>query len=282
MFGYINIASGLLDKEAQNRYRAFYCGLCRTLRDRFGQLGRLTLSNDITFLCILLSSLYENDGAAQTGVCPVHPLRKQQYRLSKATEYAADMNILLAYYTALDDVKDEKSAAKAMQARNLKSGFDRVRGKYPEKCAAIQGSIERINILEAQDWIDIDELCNLSGRILGEVFCWHDDEWREMLYQVGSALGRFIYFMDAYEDYEADVRKKRFNPLIELRKSDDYEELCRQTLLMLAGEATEAFDMLPLEQDMDLMRNVLYSGIWAHYVKMHEKDQSTEKQGESS
>ena len=59
MFGYITANMTTLDKEQQTRYRAYYCGLCRVLREQYGQVGRMTLSNDMTFLAIVLSSLYE-------------------------------------------------------------------------------------------------------------------------------------------------------------------------------------------------------------------------------
>ena len=59
MFGYITANMATMDKEQQTRYRAYYCGLCRVLREHYGQAGRMTLSNDMTFLAIVLSSLYE-------------------------------------------------------------------------------------------------------------------------------------------------------------------------------------------------------------------------------
>ena len=68
MFGYITANMGTLDKDQQTRYRAYYCGLCRVLRENYGQAGRLTLSNDMTFLAIVLSSLYEPKVNTSNGV----------------------------------------------------------------------------------------------------------------------------------------------------------------------------------------------------------------------
>ena len=59
MFGYVTIAPDALPKERYDRYRSFYCGLCRTLRQRHGSLSRITLSYDLTFLALLLNALYE-------------------------------------------------------------------------------------------------------------------------------------------------------------------------------------------------------------------------------
>ena len=94
MFGYITVNSAALSDEEKARYRTYYCGLCRALHKSYGTLSRLTLSNDMTFLGLTLSSLYEPNELRNAGICPVHPVRKQAYLKSAALDYAADMNIL--------------------------------------------------------------------------------------------------------------------------------------------------------------------------------------------
>ena len=59
MFGYVIPNQAALSPEAQARYRTAYCGLCRRIGALHGLRGRLTLSYDLTFLNLLLSSLYE-------------------------------------------------------------------------------------------------------------------------------------------------------------------------------------------------------------------------------
>jgi len=39
----------------------------------------------------------------------------------------------------------------------------------------------------------------------------------------------------------------------------------RPMLTMLLGEASRAFEILPLVQDDHLLKNILYSGIWLKY-----------------
>ena len=75
MFGYVTIDPTELPKHAQERYQAYYCGLCRTLYRRYGNLGRATLSFDMTFLLILLSSLYEPAETLSRERCLPHPVR---------------------------------------------------------------------------------------------------------------------------------------------------------------------------------------------------------------
>lgn len=105
--------------------------------------------------------------------------------------------------------------------------------------------------------------------MLGEIFAWKQDFFAENLWDIGAGLGRFIYFMDAYEDYDADNKKKRFNPLKNLHEQNDYEEFCKETMQMLLSDAVSAFDMLPLESDLEILRSVLYNGVWMHYARMH-------------
>ena len=55
MFGYLTADISALSREQYQRYKACYCGLCRSLSQRHGQLSRLTLNYDVTFLILLLS-----------------------------------------------------------------------------------------------------------------------------------------------------------------------------------------------------------------------------------
>ena len=99
MFGYITINGTALSEEEKARYRTYYCGLCRALHKTYGTLSRLTLSNDMTFLGMTLSSLYEPAALESASICPVHPMRKQGYLKSAALDYAAcgERNASLAH-----------------------------------------------------------------------------------------------------------------------------------------------------------------------------------------
>ena len=67
MFGYVIPNQAALDDGAKARYRTAYCGLCRRIGALHGLRGRLTLSYDLTFLDLLLSSLYEGESECITG-----------------------------------------------------------------------------------------------------------------------------------------------------------------------------------------------------------------------
>ena len=111
MFGYVIPNQAALDDEAKARYRTAYCGLCRRIGALHGLRGRLTLSYDLTFLDLLLSSLYEGESECVTGSghCPIHPIRKVDWRHSGPTDYCADMSVALHYYNAADKWNDDHS-----------------------------------------------------------------------------------------------------------------------------------------------------------------------------
>ena len=45
---------------------------------------------------------------------------------------------------------------------------------------------------------------------------------------------------------------------------------------MLLAEAVAVFEVLPLEKDLDLLRNVLYSGVWQRYHLLKQRREKKE------
>jgi len=66
MFGYVVANMEKLTDEEKQRYRAFYCGLCKTLGNRHGKISRITLNYDMAFLIIFLSALYKTENTVET------------------------------------------------------------------------------------------------------------------------------------------------------------------------------------------------------------------------
>ena len=107
MFGYINVLKDELKIKDYNVFRAFYCGLCKTQGEIFGNLSRISLSYDFTFLAILLSSLNGESCEYFTGKCMLHPLHKRSFaKCQKDLEYCSYMSMALSYYKIKDDIND--------------------------------------------------------------------------------------------------------------------------------------------------------------------------------
>lgn len=109
MFGFVLANRSLLTQEQLARYRSCYCGLCGEIGHTYGSLQRFALNYDMTFLVLLLSSLYEPEEAASSVRCVAHPWKPHAQWRNAFTAYAAAMNVALAYYQCMDDWEDEKS-----------------------------------------------------------------------------------------------------------------------------------------------------------------------------
>ena len=272
MFGYIAPDLARLTDEQRHTYRGVYCGLCHSLKDRYGQAGRLSLSNDMTFLAMLLSSLYEPDDTRKEARCALHPLKRHTVQSSAMVDYAADMNVLLFWLKCRDQKLDDGSLAGKTGEKTFRKKAAEVCSRYPVQTARAKEALDRLWAAEQSEDPDPDLLCNLSGEMLGACFVpYPDDVWASQLFAVGEGLGRFVYWMDAWEDYDADIKAGRFNPLRSWHSRDDYESFCRETMEMLIAEATEHFELLPLEKDLDILRNILYSGVWQRYALQMKK-----------
>ena len=267
MFGYVLPNRKGLTEEQLARYQSCYCGLCHTLGQRHGTTARTALTYDMTFLVLLLSSLYEPEEHSGQGRCLVHPTKLHSYWCNEITDYAADMNLALACYNSLDNWKDEHSLAGLAGYRLLCRRCEGLRDSYPRQMRAIEYSLDRLAKLEAAHTEGPDEAAGCFGTLMGELFVLREDRWSVPLRRMGAALGRFIYLLDALDDLEKDRRQGSYNPLLTLEGAN-LQERCKEILLLQIAEAAQEFEKLPVLNDADLLRNILYSGVWTKFQQI--------------
>lgn len=265
MFGYVIANTEIMTDEEKARYKAVYCGLCRALKARHGQLGRMTLTYDMTFLLLVLGSLYEPEESTGCERCFLHPAKCHDYVSSHLYEYVADMNVALAYLKQLDDWQDEKNLLSLIYAKLLARKYRRIKADYPRQCEKMEQCLEALSALEAAGTCDPDGGAKLFGELMGELFVWKEDRWADSLRIMAGRLGEFIYIMDAVVDLPKDKKRRRFNPLSELSAAGRGDDYFKEILTMLIGECTIAFDRLPLVEDISIMQSILCSGVWAKY-----------------
>ena len=264
MFGFVMANMRELDKDQHSRYGQVYCGICRQIRLRSSNLARLGLSYDMAFLALLLMSLYEPEETSGNRACALHPIKPRAWVDKEYVCYAADMNVALAYYKALDDYADEGKYGAKLLADSFGKSMDRIRADYPRQCQAIETCISRLTQLEKGNCPNPDEPAGLFGALMAELLVYHDDMWAGSLRQMGSALGRFIYLADAATDYRKDKKKHRYNPFLAMGMEEDWQRW-EEYLLLAMGRCTDYFERLPLVQDKKLLDNILYSGVWVEY-----------------
>lgn len=286
MFGYVNINQKELSDENKKIYQAYYCGLCRKLKESAGRKAQILLNYDMTFLIVLLTGLYELEDEEQEFICGMHPTKKRISRMNEVTGYAADMNIILSYQNFEDDWKDNRSYPKKAYAKMLGKDYARIMKKYPRQVKAVEDYIEQLGAAEDARESNIDLISGLTGTMLGEIFAWKEDLWAEELRCLGFYLGKFIYLMDAYEDYDADKRKGEYNVFRTSKESrQDLDTFVKLLLTSMMSECAKSFERLPILLHADILRNVLYSGVWTKYEynrikrqKKREKSVNTKKE----
>ena len=312
MFGYVVVNKPELKFREFDVYRAYYCGLCHSLSKRHGLSGQLTLSYDMTFLVILLSSLYEPEHNFTSKRCVVHPLRRQNIISSEFTDYVADMNVILSYFKCLDDWHDDRSVLKLAYSKLLKKGSIGKNWKsdysttelttkcdsdslnqtptgecdsnsyftddsghlhispdysYKDKIDAISSLLDELGTREKMNETNVDVVAGLFGKIMQILFVPFDDIYAKGLGRMGFYLGKFIYIMDAFDDVEEDVKKGRYNVFSNCYTDPDFETRIKDILTMMMAECSDAFEMLPAVDNADILRNILYSGVWNSYER---------------
>lgn len=271
MFGYVVINKPELKFREFDEYRGFYCGLCRSLKDRYGRSGQITLNYDMNFMAVLLTALYEPQTKKEESFCFLHPLKKQMQYSNEYIDYAADMTIILSYYKCLDDWNDEKKWLSRAEMALLEKKMQLLEHKYPLKCQAIKKELDLITEMEKSNELDIDKVANATGRMLGTMFAYREDEWKKTLFEIGFYLGKYIYLADAWEDLEKDTKTGNFNLFKTRSANENFDEWVQEILEMMMAECSEAFETLPVFDYREILRNILYSGVWTRVALIKKK-----------
>ena len=237
---------------------------------------------------MLLSSLYEEKEEPTKRVCRPgfkRPLlkkksKKQLSQTAVVTEslgYAADMNYMLAYHNHMDNWLDEHSFASLNMVHLMQKNYRKLAKKYPRQHKAIASYIQKLHVCEAANEKNIEAAANLTGEAMAEIYAAKDDYWQDTLRQMGYYMGKFIYLMDAYEDIEEDLKQNRYNPLAELYGQESFEENCQQILKMMMAETSRVFEQLPIVEEVEILRNILYAGVWSRYGQIRCSRKGTDK-----
>ena len=274
MFGYVTAQKSELKMREYYKYKAYYCGLCKVLQEKYGIAGQLTLTYDMTFLVILLTSLYETETARAEFRCVVHPLKKQKMLSNEFTEYAADMNLVLTYYKLLDDWHDEGSKTSLAGLKVLRPIFAKLKVQYPEKCEVIRKCLALLRRCEERGESNIDVSARYFGKLMEELFVYRKDHWESKLRRMGFYLGKFIYILDAYDDIDKDLQSGSYNAMESICADETFDEKVEEMLRFVMMECTSAFEMLPCVEDAEILRNILYAGVWDKFDKKRRGEES--------
>ncbi|MGB4660044.1 MAG: DUF5685 family protein, partial [Mobilitalea sp.] len=190
------------------------------------------------------------------------------------TNYAADMNVALAYYNFLDDWTDDKKILSLCEAKMFEHEIKKIEAHYPSQCCSISKNLNELFNIEKSGELNPDIPANCFGKLMGEIFVLKEDEYSENLRSFGNSIGKFIYIMDACLDLKADIKNERYNPMVAI-SSKNFSDV----LNLLMADCIEKYNQLPVSQYKKIVENILYSGIWTKYEAEKKKIKEAHKNG---
>ena len=272
MFGYIRINKMDLTFREYEHYKGYYCGLCKTLKDNHGEISRLSLNYDITFLVVLLTSLYKPKSTIVEEGCITNPFKKKKKIINEVTEYAANMNVLLTCYKLEDNVNDDKGIKDILAYNIYKSKKKIAYENYPEKAEFIKQQLDLLHSYENEKNLNIDQVSNTFGKLMGEIFVYKKDEYENIVRAIGFNIGKYIYILDAYEDLDRDLKKGSYNPFVEYEYNKEELRTKVDDMISLSlGIASRNLEKLKIDINNEIIENIMYSGVYLRYKNILNK-----------
>lgn len=272
MFGYVRINKMDLTFREYENYKGYYCGLCKYLKENHGEISRLGLNYDITFLIVILTAIYKPKPSIFQERCVVSPFKKKKKIINEITKYAASMNVLLTYYKLEDNLLDDKGIKDIFAYNLYKNKLNLAHNKYPQKSKIIKEQMNLLNKLEQEKEYNIDKVSNTFGEIMGEIFAYKTDKYEEDLRKIGFNIGKYIYILDAYEDLEEDYKKGRYNPFIEyINNKEELKQRVDRLVSMSLGLLSSSINNLNIQVNRGIIENIVYSGVYLRYKNILNK-----------
>lgn len=280
MLGYVRPYEPQLRIIEQQYYRAAYCGLCHALGRTCGQLSRLGLSYDFTLLVLFRLAATGEKPEFEKRRCITHPCKKRlTAKGCQALEFSAFAGTILAYRKILDDISDEKGSKRqrAKMARSIfRGGYRKAKNSLPELDSFIEEKLSALSELERTKTPSVDLPAGIFGDVLAKIFAYGLEGAEQKIADAfGHCIGRWIYIIDAIDDYEKDREKERYNPFLCLygdRELDpEIKKDIESALATTLGDAQNALDLVSLDgrSDLDgLLKNILLLGMPAKAHKI--------------
>lgn len=274
MFGYVRPFVPELKVRENDYYKAVYCGLCRSLGQCTGCSSRLTLNYDFVFAALLRMAACGETPKVTEERCPAHPSKKLLTATDCASlDFAARAGILLSYEKAYDDTVDEKGSKKhkAQLLRTSLSGMEkRASEALPGASEALRNSLSKLSELEARREPSVDMPADIFGEALADLLSYGLSGGAERLTRsAGMHLGRWLYVIDAADDFEEDRKAGRFNPFLltypdgafnDERKSDVFNALTAE--LMKLDATLDLFERSDEQKEIfGLLDNIIHLGM---------------------
>lgn len=268
MFGYLRPDYPNLYMKDDTLYRAHYCGLCKSIKKRSGNVARFSLTYDVAFMSHLLHAIKGVDVKIEKKHCITHWIRTTPVAIPDDISLdLADVNLILAHYKCVDDVIDEKKGK--IKSLVVKKGYKRAKKRLPEIDEVVKNSYERLRKLESDKSDSVDIVSDCFAEMLKKISAlmlkdFSNDTSENIFY----LIGKWVYLIDALDDYDKDIKNGTYNVFYESFKSCDYKTLISENsgdLNFIFGSivyaVNEEVKNLKVRFNKDLIVNVLTRGI---------------------
>jgi len=279
MLGYVKIDKGELKVREYEIYMGYYCGICKSIGKRYGQLPRMSLSYDAAFLAVMLASIDGSMDEPHQEHCIAHPVgRKKTVIENKAIDYAGDVMLILAWYKLIDDAMDEGRLYAKGTMLLFKHIYKKLEAAYAELCSRIKMNLASLSSLEKEKCDSLDMVAESFSKIMESIFTcgvktvYGDDCDTGAMSSIGYHMGKWIYLIDAVDDIEENLDSGAYNPLLYRFQYEGKNETTEQfrrriepdlrfNLYHYLAVISNCLDSIDIKKNQGIIENVIYFGL---------------------
>lgn len=274
MFGYVKVYQPELKIKEYEAYKGVYCTLCKEMGKEYGVLSRFLLSYDGAFYVLYKMGLDDTQVTAKKSHCTFNPCKKCTEISCNSNVYrlASAVTVILAYFKFIDNLNDSRFLKRlclyliypyfALLKRKAKK-------KYPEIFKTIEDGMNLQFQIEKEEKPSIDKSADSTAKMLGWLFSLGEDkEKSKNAYDFGYQLGRTVYFLDAFDDYESDIKENSFNPF---KHCDDFIRTASISINLSVGALSQIYEQQDKNQFSPIISNVIYDGLNYQLKRIIEK-----------
>lgn len=300
MFGYVKPDTPYLYIKDDTLYKSLYCSVCRSIGKICGQRARLGLTYDIAFMSAFIHNVAGMDVKIEKKHCVAHPVTSRPIAgRDDITDFCACANVALAYYKIEDDIVDGNGGK--IKKLFFSKGNERVAKKHPEIGEIIRRRYSELRNLEKSECDSIDMVCEPFSQMMAELggaalaginggksdgknngkSGENDGNKYNGAEQLLYYLGKWIYLIDALDDYDKDLKEKNYNPFYFcFGKEPDFGSLLKNrgqdvsfVFSSVFSGLKEAFEECEFRFDSALIGNIILRGIPSVTSKTFRKEE---------
>ncbi len=269
MFGYIKTDLPNMYVKDTILYKAMYCGLCKSIGMTCGHKGRLTLNYDLTFLSVFVHNILGEDVKIEKQRCIIHHIVKRPVAVpDDISKKIGALNVILAYHKLNDDVIDSNKGR--IKRSFFKSAYKKAKKLEPTLDSIVEKRYKQLLEYEKTNGDSIDISADSFGLMMQDVIKeLLNDNINDNILELGYFLGKWIYLIDALDDFDKDKKNNNYNVFV-----NNYKEINTKQELMCHKESEIIFAFGPIlakieelskrinyKFNHDLVDNVLIKGL---------------------